>query len=603
MATDPQQDQKQILRGFLEEEASRKKYIDDLRKEIRLLDDSTQTHHTHTLALKRTNDIQKKLVGSTTEAQKRIEIFQKTLVTGHTPERASAAAKALNHELQGLSGVMSDFSKQGLRKQYDSYKQAFEKISGDKSLGGEAAGIHGAMKAVQERILADTYKSEIARGKAISGAGKIIQGSLVQHLAEAAEKAHPMASKIGSMLGLTTDAIGGLAKGIGTFAAFKTAIDFVFGGITADVKGSIAAGNQQSATYAKVLWESAKYNTQLSIIANTSGLGEKRLQEMNQTVFELGGRSRGFTTQFSADIGRLGMSMGMGTVEAAKLGTRIGVLARSGMRQTTFAFAGVASEAERLRMPMESLVDPMMALAEVEGRTGGSAITAAKALHGFVGVVEGLASNKTLKMFQAMSGADISKFAGRFVEVLSKIDDVKLAAMSYKPGEGIGSMVSRVTGMGTSGRLDAVKNIMQRFGLTGQNPKNQWYLGSMVTGNPSDMQGSTAMGAFLQKAVNRHWDDARLTKEWGSEIDKKMSQRISTGEMIARGEDPLMIITSLINRVIKVLELIAGAPLLAAGGTLNEAAIDRRLGVTDVSGKEKSTYGHSAVEAKRFPVR
>jgi hypothetical protein len=312
-----------------------------------------------------------------------------------------------------------------------------------------------------------------------------------------------------------------------------------------------------------------KYQVALQAAAGMSGFASDKVAEFATDMFKMGGVAHGYTLQFSADIADVGLTFGLTGAEAVAMATKIGVAARANEASTRRAFLILGQQSQKLHVPMEALAEPMEELATLAGMTGRSLESATGDLLTMTDAVSKL-GNTGLKMFQHMSGAEVTRFTKQFTDMFLKIDDVTLSAMTFNRNESFGGMVKRVAEMGTTGknsRMSAIRDFMKNYELQGNNPDSQYRLGVMLGANPNDFKGALGMGAFAQSATKRGMSDSEFQAQQAGKIDAELASRKTAGAAIAVGEDPIHFFMDKITHVVFLLQAIAGKFGVGGGET------------------------------------
>jgi hypothetical protein len=211
--------------------------------------------------------------------------------------------------------------------------------------------------------------------------------------------------------------------------------------------------------------------------------------------------------------------------------------------------------------------------------------------------VEGL-KDMGIKAFQNMQPADVAKMTKEFSGFISGIDEWQLAAMTFKDNESFQGMTERVASMDGAGRVGAIKQMMDEYGLTGR--ENSSNLG-MLLGAKSPSE-ALRIGSVAQNAASGGMNDSQYNMLMADSIQKQLESRKTAGEAIAFGEDPTAFIMDRIQTIMKSIlhiESIAEKISNPLGLGSSSSSTPATVGAGAKGSAASAGYGRSAVDAKR----
>jgi hypothetical protein len=313
-----------------------------------------------------------------------------------------------------------------------------------------------------------------------------------------------------------------------------------------------------------------------------NGIGKSRMDLAKETV------------SFAADMAFVGQRFGMTDEESVKLATRMGVLSRSGFEPTRVAFVKLSSDSIHLGIGMDSLVGTFGILAEASTYAGHQAEYNVAQLEQLADTLMSLSKNG-VPGFQNMTSQAVDAMIRKSAEFLSKVDDMKIAAITTRPGEGFGQMLERVAHMGASDRAGSVKQLATKTGMSLDinDTKSAFAIAKMM-GFSGNLQDTLRMGRFLQEGATKgHLSEDMIKKRMASDIDDRLSKSKSVGEAVAAGADINQLIASTLQSILRI--LVSWSSSLMFRGTLSTETRNMAERASGMGGKGASPalgYGY-----------
>ncbi len=522
-------------------------------------------------------------------------------------EKHEHALEALAKEYESSSGIMTESTKSMFQSHLDDIKKA------KAAAGGDARRV-AILNAAERRMELDLFQekrrhfSEEARMIASRGGlGSKIQGAALGIFGAAAGRGEKVALGLGEALGLDAAAMLGVAAVAGTLLGTWAALSFSMKRGAAQTNDYISAGNIQGKTLSEVSAGTKLYTAALRDQVGTSNLSAKVLNQLMAVTYQEGGKARGMGMDFVATMANVGKALGMHEEEAVKFASKMSVLGRSKSTQDSMrAMGNLIPLAEKLNMPMQALSDPMLQLAELAGRTGGSALSASRDLGLMEESVESL--RKTgLSMYQNMSGADYAGLTKKFSGMFAGISDMTLSAITYGKFKGFDEMLGGVSKMGAGARAAAVGSLAKQFGLQGNTNSNNYLMGNILTQGAlsGDFGAAMGFGAFAKNLSNEYrkkgMSDEDFNKRMGSELDRRITEKRTIGEAIQSGQDPLVHIANTLDKIFDLVTL--GVNRWFPGSTNGGAAYSRPTGAQpSATSSAAQNYGVGAMSGRRLPA-
>jgi hypothetical protein len=482
-----------------------------------------------------------------------------------------------------LIGKMADDYAGGFETMSDAQKKVFDRMLEDVKSAERAAGsIPGSSrdqlilseKARQMQVegARDILQQTVLRGKMLQSEGGLINrlsGGMTSLLAKGAMWKADIAEGIGSAIGLDSAAIVGLGAAAGVVAGVFLALDMAMKNAAKSMGDAAKASFQLGDGVARQQQTSSEFQTALFKATSwVGGFGKDQIIEFADAMGgEMGTALGGGIEQsvmFAKNIAAVGLTFGVAGDEAVKMGTRLGVASRTDLRGASRLFMILGEEAQALNVNMEHLATPMLLMAELAGRAGAGADSAAMAMDAMVGAAEGLSSvgGPLSRVFGAITNAEKTNMVGKFADQFAKISDIQWMAFSMKPGEGAQHAFERVENAGPVERMGYISELKKRINFNqmvatkgeGLDFARQ-ALGSILSGGSMSpfshealMAGTMAdlMGTKGHPAESRE-------KVLGSAIEANFNQRASLGEYIAGGGDVMQWIANDIGKILMLL--------------------------------------------------
>jgi hypothetical protein len=463
---------------------------------------------------------------------------------------AGYAIEALAKQIEESTGVMTGASKASLEDTIKNIKEMQKELV-DSGKGNTREAV--LLNSKRAKLEMDSFREQrnymIGRAKMLQGgsegflnrfkgAGMGIANAAIKHGAEAAEF-------LGGALGLTSSSMMVLAATAGVvigllFVANAAAKAWAKGMTDMFEAGDTMNASNQAAN---------KYFHEVSDAASEAGLTMEKMQSVMVAMNKEYGRSLGFGASFAGNVANVGRTFGMANEESVKLATKMAVLARtSDQSKATKAFVYLGMEAAKLRLPIEALADPMTDLADLAGRTGHGLDSAANSMANMLQAVSSL-KDMGIAAFQNMKPADIAKMTKEFSGFISGMDEWQLAAMTFKDNESFQGMTERVAGMEGKDRMNAIKQMMDEYGLAGR--ENSSKLGMLLGAKtPSE---ALRLGNVAQQATGRGMNDSQYNALMASSIQEQLDSRKTVGERIAIAEDPTAFIMDRVQKILNSL--------------------------------------------------
>jgi hypothetical protein len=465
---------------------------------------------------------------------------------------AGSAIEALAKQIEESTGVMTGSSKASLEDTIKGIKaMQADLIASGKGNTREAVMLNNKRAKLEMDSFKDQRNFMIGRAKMLQGgsegllsrfkgAGMGVANAAIKNGAEAAEF-------LGDAMGLTAGAMMAVAAVAGTLIAGFMAFVFISKRATKQLTDMTEAGDTMAGSIGELRANAVAYQREVMTAAAASGMTFDKMQQLMVVMNKEMGRSLGFGAQFAGAVANVGRTFGVANEESVKLATKIAVLSRTTSQdKAARAFTFLGMRAAEMKLPLDALVEPMTTLAELAGNAGSTLDSATNSMALMLQSVENL---KTLgiKVFQNMRPGDVAKMTKEFSGFVAGIDEWQLAAMTFKDNESFQGMTERVAAMDAGGRIGAIKQMMNEYGLAGRTHSSE--LG-MLLGAKSPSE-ALRIGSVAQQAAGKGMNDTQYNTLMASSIQKQLDSRKNAGEAIAFGEDPTAFI---MDRMSKILE-------------------------------------------------
>lgn len=548
--------------------------------------------------LKNLNDRMEILVKATKKSKDPVVVL--TTVFGKMKkgsDEASNSITVLTAEIEKSVEVMTSSSKATLEKSIEGIKKMqAELVASGKGNSREAVMLNTKRSQLQMQAFKDEKNFMIERAKMLQqgsegvigrfkGVGMGVLNATMKHGTAAAEA-------LGGALGLTSGAMMAVAAAAGVILAGFAAFIFVAKRSSKMMNDMAEAGDTTSSSLDEMRARSQEFFQQTADAAGRANMTFDKMQGLLVDINKEYGFSLGLGADFAGTVANVGKTFGMANEESVKLATKMAVLARTtnqlAIKQVFTAF-GV--EAAKLRLPLDALAEPMMALSELAGRTGHDVNAAADSLGLIIHSVETLKTSG-ISMFRNMQSADIAKFTKEFSGFITGMDQWTLAAMTFKDNETFQGMTERVASMDTRARINAIRDMMKENELFG--PQHASELGAILGGKtPEEM---LQRGKIAQAAVSGNMNDSEYNSLMAKDINRQLADRKTAGEAIQFGVDPTAFMMDRVQRILDSLINIQNVILFWKGsGPKNPAQAAAVQGAVPASG----SYAASALAGRR----
>lgn len=544
--------------------------------------------------LKQMKDNMKKLADQSKKSKEGVVGLSKALLEmQRRSEDTRDASVALSHEYEGGMKIMSSSTKSALQDQIEAIKAAQKSLSqSGKGTSREATILSAKRSQLEMENFRDTRNFYAEKGKMLQrgeegllkrpmGVVMGVTNTAMKHGADAAEF-------LGEALGLETGAMMAAAAAIGVVLGVFTIFTSFMKKGAQGMMDMTKAGETTVSNLAAMRAASVFFHNRVAEAANQSNMTFEKMVGLLNLVNKESGRANDLEAGFAGTVANVGKTFGMADDEAVRLATRMAVFSRSRAPEALKAFTAMGMQAAELKVPMDALTDPMMILAELAGRTGHNVQEASTGLYSMIQAVNGL-KNSGIAMFKGMTGADVSKVTKEFASFVSGMDEMQLAAMTFNRNEGFEKMSERVSSLGTKGRVDAIKQMMNDYELQGPDKKAQ--LGFML--GAKNFSEAVSRGSIAQDVSSQGMNDNEYNKRMAANINSQLAERKTAGEAIQFGLDPTAFMMDRVQQILNVLETIQRT---IAFWTPKGATADANKMVTATAASAKSTYGSGPIK-------
>lgn len=453
-------------------------------------------------------------------------------------------------------------------------------------------------KSMEREARESSLKSSIA----VSKANNDVLGGMV---ANVKLKGSQVASMAGDFLGVAPEAMGAIAAaaGIAIFAVgalagavsrmAKTALDAAksgyeldtsFGGAAAtggtlamEIRKQTAFGTMMSEEKAYALLDQARKNY-------VFGLNEigKQYSDVTKMSVESRNQTRMSTVGFVMDMAKLSAVFGISQEEAVSLGTKIGVMTKSGMASAERGFFMLGTEAMRLGIPMANLVDTMGQLALQSDYMGQSTERSISETLGFTEAIKQLGAESAMG-FKRMDPEKLDRITKQMVNFVTSMSQTRVMGLNMKPGGSFEQAISSVEMGGLKVKTDALRNAMRLSGI-GQNGNItstqalQFGLTAGFKGDSGDVarQGRQLASIMRTGKLNPDQIQKRMTDSAAADIDARINSSKTVGQQLATGADPLQVIAGILTNILKVI-VDFGANSMFAGKSPTAKELQRSM--------------------------
>ncbi len=254
-------------------------------------------------------------------------------------------------------------------------------------------------------------------------------------------------------------------------------------------------------------------------------------------------RDRG--TAFIGSTAMIGKALGMTAEEAVSTATKLGVLSRGSLPDAQKSLITLDAVARKNFTTIGGLVGIFEILAKQSEFLGD---TTEKLTNKTVGYLKTAKSLEGVRGFERMTDEQRLRVAKEMATVVSGIGEMRLAAMSQRPGGTFNQAIHRVSGIKTEGRQNIIRNMMDRFNLGAAGKRGDsanisgaaFKLAQIMgeSGGVTDMVRKGKMLATFGEGKG-NFSEGDLEKFRGQQIDESLDRAKSTGAYLAMGGDPL----------------------------------------------------------------
>ncbi len=541
-------------------------------------------------------------------------------------EASREGAKSLAAELSGSVGIMTTAqaqNREAYRKSLETIIAQTQALEKSKESNRDVAILAREKANVEMEIMEDTIKEQRSMVAAHAASGKT--GSAIWSAAQAnLMSTGATIGKLGQYVGATGTQMASMAAwgGAATMAilalnaAWKqsaenarsaSAAGLQLDSITSDVGDTFARAAQAQAMAMGFGVKSIDIQNALADSMQNYGFGllatgKAYSQSIKGSVED---RNALITsgTKFVTEAGAIGISLGLSLQEGAAFATKLGVLAKSGYKDTLTAYSYMATEAKKLGVPLNAVSGIFEVLANNADHLGSTATKLTGQTFELMNMMVEFGEKGVKGFDKNMDPEKMQRMAKNFAGLLAGMDEVRMAAIMQKPGQNAFEALASVEGLQMEGRGNVIRTLAERYRINTnlEGPNKARYEDFLRLGAMAGTQGSPTdkvmAGRFYAGVVNKKdFGMGDLLEAQAKQIQSKYDATQTFGRQLAQGADPLGIIANIASELLKVVIGIAKSPVLNAfGGKPNQAVADYERS----SGKAaKSTYS-AGLEAKR----
>lgn len=414
----------------------------------------------------------------------------------------------------------------------------------------------------------------------------------------------------GDFFGQSAKAMGVIAGAVGGFVVAFAALKFVLeqesqGALDAAKAGVALGDGLGEATaagrkYLGAVMEAGRQNG-LTVISNEKimelaiqsqneyGLGLARLDQTYTTAAKSGALAQGEAqvqvVSFVGDMAKLSGVMGLSQEEAVRLGTRLGVLGKSGFKEAGHSALLLSQESKRLGVPVNSLVSIFEVLATQADHAGSSTGRLTQETLAFTEAVLDMgkkdAMGKAARGMQNLDPEKAQRVANSLAQFMTHMDGNRLMALTMKPGENLSSSLNRLELGQTGMRVDALQNAMKMIGISkdsmaGPNGSYQAMTLAKYAGMSGDSQDLMTMGRYLAGAVSSGaLSENSIKKQMAQVTDTKFDQAKSVGSNLAAGADIMQVIAGTLMNMLRVVIKIADSKIFGGDFSMEGFGLEK----------------------------
>ncbi len=541
-------------------------------------------------------------------------------------EASKEGAKSLAAELSGSVGIMTTAqaqNREAYRKSLETIIAQTQALDKNKETNRDIAILAREKANVEMEIMEDTIKERrsMVSAYAQSGQGFRAVGS--------AMSANLMATgaqvgKLGQYVGATGASMAGMAAvagvAIGAFAIFSAWISKTAETARDAAKAGVSFADFRAATqYGFAAQVAAK--EQFNLFVSSKELQDAQTESMQNYGFGLlaTGNAYAMATkasdtyrndlinnsfEFVSQAGKVGLSLGMSLQEGVQMATRMGVLAKGGSRDTLLAFSYMGAEARRLGVPITALGGVFEVLAANADHLGSNSRRLAADTVDLMNMMVDL-KDKGIKGFNNLDPEKMQRAAKNLATFVAGMDEIRLAAITQKPGEGAFDALSRVEGMQVGDRANVIRDFAKEYGINtkltgpGKAGYEDFYgLAAMLgfQGTPTEMK---TMGVQLaQLSRKKNFGQGELRDLQAEMLQSRFDASQTVGKQLAMGANPMGVMANLLSELLKVVVGIANSSVLKANPDAKRLAESFKR-----SGKEDTGKKYGSGVAARSAAR
>jgi hypothetical protein len=506
-------------------------------------------------------------LGVTVEAFKRLTKANKD---------TSDTVKLLTEDLAENAGIMSNTTRAELLDRVQQYKAASGTVIGiGKDEKTQRALLSHGAKDANIALARDEIAKKIEIGKSMTGWNKgfasNVEGVLkgvsgrLQMMGQGASEA------VGGFLGLDAGLIAGIGTLVGGFAAIWAIFSSMLSAAAQGTQTLAKAHYDISDSNTAALKSGVELNDTLAYLYFSTGLGTEAMEkyiDVANSQYKMTLRQTTATEntqqsmiEFVADMAMMGERFGLSAEDSVKMSSRMMQFSKTSKQVGESSFYKLNMEALNLGTSVDLLMGPFGALAQQAAYTGTSIDYSVGQLSRFKSVMRDLEAKGTVDGFKNMTSEMETQFLTKIADFASKMDDIRFAAITTHPGEGFSEMLNRVAATKGAPRLDQAVNSLaknQRINIGANATAKDYYILARMMGMTGNFQDLLQSGKFL--AAGAH--SGRLTEKsiqdyQAQQVDNKIAQAKTTGQMIAMGVDPTAALVTLVKQLLNVVIAIA----------------------------------------------
>jgi hypothetical protein len=314
----------------------------------------------------------------------------------------------------------------------------------------------------------------------------------------------------------------------------------------------------------------------LKDVGEAYGDGISRGTEFRNTMLALNASSL-------MQLGRVGVVFGLTSDETVKYTGQIGTSARANMGSATSAFVNLAMAARNLNFNMEPLLSSFQQIAEQSNAAGDATNSSLKTMDILTTSIRDLSTAGAVG-FKNMNALAQENLLSSTIGNLTKMDDIRYAAITSRGGEGFGGAMDRTMNAGTGVRAKEIVLAMEPYMNSGNRHQDN-YLLSAASGYTSTFKNMDQYSEVLRRGATMNMSDKDLSIARTKIENDSLSGLASVGAAIEAGADVNKFIATLLTNILKEIIAIAGVITLPSS---NDSKMTNELHKTYIE-KEEST--------------